>query len=148
MGTSGGGGTIGFGAGGGGGASTGFGVGRLGVVTFLSQIKKRSKNDGPFKITGAIGFGAGGGGGTDLGGMGGGGGAVFIATGTATFAGAAPWAVLRIINTKRVQVIPNAASHAPYNAARLNQLVTGAKVCTKKSAYHVPPASHATTSLQ
>src|SRR3989338_8788101 len=46
LGTSGGGGTIGFGAGGGGGASTGFGVGRLGVVTFLSQIKKRSKNDG------------------------------------------------------------------------------------------------------
>jgi|SRR3989344_6903032 len=100
---------------------------------------------------GGAGLGIGGGGGGGRGGisLGAGGGmglgASFLITNTGTGAGLNTGAEFfesrRISATKPHHTNVNKIAHSMYNTHRLPHEVTGPKLCTKKSAYHVVPVN-------
>src|SRR3990167_6564110 len=55
---------------------------------------------------------------------------------------------LRISHTKTAHTAKNNSSQNTYKIINVVHVVTGPKLCTKKSAYHVPPAKPAKVLLQ
>ena len=55
---------------------------------------------------------------------------------------------MRISHTKTAHTAKNNSSQNTYKIINVVHVVTGPKLCTKKSAYHVPPAKPAKVLLQ